>query len=185
MEQPIEQEIEQAIEKPIESRLPATRFYTEEEVKAILARAVNAHGTTFTRQHLEDMAAELGVSDERLQAAEESWMTERLEKEEREAFITHRRRQALKGIVGVTTSAIIAYLAYISGFGVFEVLGGIAGLLIFFAALGVASDLYEAYFTTEGEEFEDEYDLWLEEKQKLRLRAETRRQKMLGRLEDS
>lgn len=177
--------MEQPIKEPIEEPSPITRqprpLYSEEDVRAILKRAVGTHGDTFTREHLEEMAAELGVSEKRLEAAEEAWLAERLETDERDAFITYRRRQAIKGVVGVATSAAVAYAAYISGFALFEVLGGIAGLLIFFAALGVASDLYEAYFTIEGVEFEDEYDLWLEERQKLRLRAEARRQKMLGR----
>ena len=186
MKQPLEQTNKEQAEVPIQATRRARPLYSQEDVKAILERAVGAQaeGGMFTREHLEEMAAELGVSTMQLEAAEEGWMAERLETDEREAFITHRRRQAVKGVVGVATSAVVAYLAYISGFGPFEVLGGIAGLLIFFAALGVASDFYEAYFTNEGEEFEDEYDIWLEERLKLRLRAETRRQKMLGRLDD-
>ncbi len=171
------------VEEPIQAIRRARSSYSQEDVKAILERAVGAHGhsTMFTREHLEEMATELGVSATQLEAAEEGWMAERLETDERNTFIEHRRRQAIKGVVGVATSAVVAYLAYISGFVPFEILGGIASLLIFFAALGVASDFYEAYFTNEGEEFEDEYDIWLEEREKLRLRAEIRRQKMLGR----
>lgn len=187
MSQSVEPRNKQQAEPPVEEPIQATRrarsLYSQEDVNAILKRAVGAHGqtATFTREHLEEMATELGVSATQLEAAEEGWMAERLETDEREAFIEHRRRQAAKGVVGVATSAILAYLAYISGYGLLEVIGGIAGLLIFFAALAVASDFYAARFTIEGVEFEDEYDIWLEEREKLRLRAEARREKMLGR----
>ncbi|MGB0384037.1 MAG: hypothetical protein ACPGWR_04355 [Ardenticatenaceae bacterium] len=181
MKQPMEQPVEEPIEEAIEAKAPLRRLYSEEDVRAILERAVGAKGNTFTREDLEEMAEELGVSPKQLEAAEESWVVERLDKDEREAFITYRRQQAIKGVVGVVTSGIIAYLAYFSDFLFFPILATIAGFLIFFVALGVISDLYDAYFSTEGEEFEDEYDLWLEERNKLRLRAEERRQKMLGR----
>lgn len=84
--------MEQPIKEPIEEPIPATRqarlLYSEEDVRAILKRAVGTHGDTFTREHLEEMAAELGVSEKRLEAAEEGWLAERLETGERDAFIS-------------------------------------------------------------------------------------------------
>lgn len=67
--------------------------YSEDEAEAILKRAVSAKGERVSRDRLEHMARELGVSEAELRQAEIQVRTERLQAEELRAFRAHSRQE--------------------------------------------------------------------------------------------
>lgn len=70
------------------------KHYTEEQANAILRRAIERMPMKdeMSRDQLESIATELGVSPDALQKAEADWEAEEIDKADRKAFISHRRR---------------------------------------------------------------------------------------------
>lgn len=89
-----------------------TNSYNQEDIQEILQRAM-ARGDSFSQEQLAQMAAELGISADALQEAQQQWLEERQAKRDRKAFNTHRRRQFHKHLLtylAVNTFLIIVDL---------------------------------------------------------------------------
>lgn len=69
--------------------------YRQEEVQEILQLAIaqKSHQGEFTRQQLFEMATELDIPLETVQAAEQAWLDQQLDAQKRKAFDQHRWRQ--------------------------------------------------------------------------------------------
>ena len=169
-------------EKAIQSESPKRTLYNEEDVQGILKRAVALQTKTFTREQLEEMADELGITTELLEVAEEAWFKENKEQEVRQEFISHRQRGSRKNLAilgtvfGITVMMIfmatlfnVACLGFVSLF---------FAMILLFVGLGEAHQAYQAYFVLEGDEFEEQFDGWLERQKKKQERIEERREKL-------
>ncbi len=70
--------------------------YSEEQVRGILQIAIArkaSRGEYLSREQVGEIAAELGVSHEDLQAAEQEWQTAKIRNQEQQAFDTYARHQ--------------------------------------------------------------------------------------------
>lgn len=153
------------------TRRPTARLYSEDEVREILNRAAGMQlkGRDFSRDHLVEMASELGISTEQVVAAERAWLDEQRDDEEFKRFLSQRRQGFRQQVI--TYVLVIGFLAAINLFTspdffwfVFPALGWGMGL-----AFGASNMLQ-----TEGEEVEKEYDKWLEKQQERRSRGRLR-----------
>jgi hypothetical protein len=67
--------------------------YHSEDVQQILQRAMaRKQAEEFSREQLLEMASELGILPDTLQAAEQEWLVQREEIREQQAFNTYQRR---------------------------------------------------------------------------------------------
>jgi hypothetical protein len=130
--------------------------YSSEDVQQILQRALMRKETdTFSRDQLLEMASELGISADVLQAAELDWQSNRDELQERKSFNAFRRR-AFKAhwipYLAVNTFLILINLVTSPGYfwAIFPLLGW--GLGLFFHG-------WSAY-QTEGEAYEQAFEQW-------------------------
>lgn len=149
-------------------RAAPPKLYSEDEVREILNRAagMQLQGRDFSRDHLVEMASELGISSEQVVAAERAWLAEQRDDEEWKRFLSHRRQSFRQQVISYVLT--IGFLAAINLFTspdffwfVFPALGWGLGL-----AFGASS-----LMQTEGEEVEKEYDKWLLKQEKRRRRG--------------
>lgn len=141
--------------------------YTEEAAKRILQQALDLQmreqDTSFSRDQLTEMALELGISPETLQAAEQQWLREQEGREELEAeqaeiqaFLRDRRQNYKAHLV--TYASVNLFLFIIN------VMGGMGGGLWFIYPLlgwGIGIAMHTWYVNqTEGENFERELEQW-------------------------
>jgi hypothetical protein len=150
------------------------QFYSEEDVKEILERALALQGREFSREHLEEMAQELGISAEQLEVAEQRWLEERATRAERVAFIAERRRDAARSLAVYAAVAVFIYLAFLSRLFILPVLAMVAVIPMFFVGLVLIVEVSQAFFQTEGDGFDQEYEKWLSKRRKRELRRARR-----------
>jgi hypothetical protein len=150
------------------------QFYSEEDVKEILERALTLQGREFSREHLVEMAEELGISEEQLEIAEQRWLEERGTREERAAFLAERRREAVRSLAVYAVVAVFIYLAFLSRLFILPVIAMVAVIPMFFAGLILIVEVSQAFFQTEGEGFDREYEKWLRKRRKRELRRAKR-----------
>lgn len=168
------------MEQPIEPRKPRPTLYSDEDVHAILERALALQDREFTHEHLVKMADELGISPAQLEAAEAAWHDEQavtVEIGERVQFIASRRRKAIQGLGFLLGVALVFYLLIL-----FKVaaLAGIATALaipLFFFVLGSLWEIFQAFTETEGDDFEKAYRKWLKKRPTAALPAPDRPKK--------
>lgn len=140
-----------------ESVPSSERFYTPEEVKAILNRAIelSEREEPFSRAHLLEMARDLGISEDAVCQAEEEWLGRQEEEEERAAFIAKRHqefREHLVAFVLVNLFLVVLNLIVSPSFfwAIFPILGW---------GLGLAFHAMET-LPTSGPKFEAEFQKW-------------------------
>lgn len=162
-------------EQEIPKKKPLARtMYSEEEARQILDRAMGLqlHGREFSQSHLVQMAEDLGITEEQLQAAEESWLADRVSDQERHQYIRVRHQEFKKHLmiyaivntfIFLLNIVLFIWLRIPVPFFIFPLLGwGIA----------VAINAWEAY-QTEGDEFERAFLSW---RKKQRLRQQLHRE---------
>jgi hypothetical protein len=137
--------------------------YSQEDVQQILQRAIARQPRLgeFTRSQLQEMAAELGISPQELDLAEQEWKAwQELNSQHRE-FQRYRRRQfyQLLGRYGIVNSFLLG-LDRLSG-------GGLSWSLFILMGWGLTVALkgWNAY-QTEGERYEKEFRQWQRKRQK-------------------
>lgn len=168
------------MEQPIEPRKPKPILYSDEDVHAILERALALQDREFTHEHLVKMADELGISPAQLEAAEADWQAEQqasVEVNERAQFISSRRRKALGDLGAVLMVALVLYLIV---FFKVAVIAGIATALAipaFFVILGQLWETLQAFTNTDGDDFEKAYQKWLRKRPQPALAAPARSKK--------
>jgi DNA-binding transcriptional MerR regulator len=150
------------------------RLYSEDDVKEILERALNLQGREFSREHLVAMAEELGISAEQLEVAEQRWTEERATQAERAAFIAERQREAVRALAVYAAVALFIYLAFLSRLFILPVLAMVAVIPMFFAGLNLIVEVSQAFFHTEGDRFDQEYEKWMTKRRKRELRRARR-----------
>ena len=72
--------------------------YNKEDIQQILALAMKQEWeqSDFSQEQLLEMAAELGISPQKLERAEQQWFEQKHEQKARRAFISYRRRKFQK-----------------------------------------------------------------------------------------
>ena len=75
--------------------------YNEESVQQILKIAMSRQGQSgdLTRSQLQEIADELGISEDNLMAAEQDWDLQQQERDDRQAFDVYRHQQLRQGVV--------------------------------------------------------------------------------------
>ena len=133
-----------------------THTYRSEDVQQILQRAM-AHKQEgeFSREQLLEMASELGISPDILQAAEQEWLAQREGVRERQAFNTYQRRAFRAHLIpylAVNTFLILLNLLTSPSrfWAIYPLLGW---------GLGLALHGWSAY-QTEGENYEKAFQVW-------------------------
>jgi hypothetical protein len=130
--------------------------YRNEDVQQILQRALaRQQEGEFSRQQLEEMATELGIAPEALQAAEQEWLRQRGEESDRRKFDAYRRRAFKAHLIpylAVNTFLILLNLVTTPGnfWAIYPLLGW--GLGLFFQGWRT--------FQTEGETYEQDFQQW-------------------------
>ncbi len=83
------------------SQMPTPQFYDQEDVQQILQLAIarQDYQGELSREQLWEIAAELNIPSESLQAAEQDWLNKKLVEKQREAFNNHRKQQLKQKIV--------------------------------------------------------------------------------------
>ncbi|MFS8899777.1 2TM domain-containing protein [Synechococcus sp. B60.1] len=137
--------------------------YSQEDVQQILQRAIARQPRLgeFTRAQLQEMAAELGISPQELDLAEQEWKAwQELNNQHRE-FQRYRRRQfyQLLGRYAIVNSFLLG-LDWLSG-------GGLSWSLFILMGWGLTVSLkgWNAY-QTEGERYEREFRQWQKKRKK-------------------
>lgn len=131
--------------------------YSSEDVQQILqiALARKAESDELTKQQLCEIASELEIDSQSLQAAEQDWFRKKASLEKRQVFNLYRRNQFKQKF----TKYLIINIFLVS----FNV--AIAGVLswsiyiLLFWGLGLALNGWQAY-QTEGEEYERAFQRW-------------------------
>lgn len=134
-----------------------TRLYRQEEVQQILQIAIahQAHAGEFTHDQLLEIAAELDIPPETLQAAEQEWLTSQGKLQKRQEFNAYRRHQLQRqlGKYAIVNTFLIVLDAVTTG--------GLSWSLyvLFFWGLGLGLKAWNL-FHTEGEHYERAFQRW-------------------------
>lgn len=137
--------------------------YRSEDVQQILQRALTRQQEEYSRQQLLEMAAELGITPDVLQQAEQEWLCQRDEFHLRRSFNKQLRctfRAHLVPYLGVNTFLILLNLLATPRFfwSVYLLLGWGLGLF-----------LHGWYaHQTEGPAYEQEFQKWCKRQRKIR-----------------
>ena len=87
--------------------------YNEESIQQILKIAMSRQGQSgdLTRTQLQEIADELGISEDNLVAAEQDWDLQQQEREDRQAFDSYRHAQLRQGVVRCLTVSFFLVLS--------------------------------------------------------------------------
>lgn len=134
-----------------------TRLYHQEDIQQILQIAISrqAHEGDFTREQLLEIAAELEISPECLQAAEKEWLLGQVDQQHRLAFNAHRRRNIQKsfGNYAIANSFFVLLNLLIAG----ELSWSL--YIALFWGVGLGLNTWNT-FQAKGEEYEKAYRRW-------------------------
>lgn len=85
----------------LETREEMPETYNEESIQQILKIAMSRQGQSgdLTRSQLQEIADELGISEDNLIAAEQDWDIQQQEREDRQDFNAYRHLQLHQGLV--------------------------------------------------------------------------------------
>ena len=135
--------------------------YHSDEVEQILQRALTLQQeNTVSREQLAEMATELGISPENLAFAEQEWLAQRQEEQERQAYNTVRRRRF--------RSHLVPFLAVNTFLSLINTLTGVNHFWAVYPLLGWGLGLFfhgwNAY-KTEGEGYDRQFQRWRQRQQ--------------------
>lgn len=139
-----------------------TQTYHQEDIQQILQIAIarQAYQGEFTREQLLEIAAELEISPESLQAAEQEWLIKQTDIQKRLDFNKFRRRRLQKrlGRYGIANSFFLLLNLVSSG----ELSWSLYILLFWSLFLGL--DVWNN-FHSQGEEYEIAFQRWYRQRQ--------------------
>lgn len=135
--------------------------YRSDQVQQILQRALTLQQEhTVSREQLTEMATELGISPEHLALAEQEWLAQRQEEQERQAFNAVRRSRF--------RSHLVPFLAVNTFLGLINSLTGVNHFWAVYPLLGWGLGLFfhgwNAY-RTEGEGYDRRFQRWRQRQQ--------------------
>lgn len=134
-----------------------TRSYHQEDIQQILNLAIarQASSGEFSHQQLVEIASELGISAETLQAAEQEWLLQQQQWQQHREFNAYRRRQLQKrfGKFAIVNSFLVGLNLLSAG----EVSWSLYVLL--FWGLGLGLDAWNTY-QLHGEDYERAFQKW-------------------------
>ena len=134
-----------------------TRSYNQDDIQQILAAAIARQDldSEFTHEQLLEIAAELDISPECLQAAEQEWLAKQGELQKRQDFNLYRRGKLQKslGKYAIVNTFLIP-LNLISA-------GGLSWSLyiLLFWGLGLGLNAWNVY-QSDGEDYERAFQQW-------------------------
>lgn len=140
---------------PPESQI--AKSYSQEDIQQILNLAISrqAYEGEFTRKQLLEIAEELEISPDCLQAAERDWSSQQIEIQKRQAFNQHRRsklkKQAGKYVI------INSFLLSLNWLSAGDLSWSPYILLIWGLGLGLNA---WSTFQSQGEEYERAFSKW-------------------------
>jgi hypothetical protein len=135
------------------------RYYTEEEANEILRRAVErkVHTGGMSRDQLEAIASEIGVTSDALDRAEAEWDTESSERDLRQAYHTERiTKWRSDFFTYIATCVFLTLINRVVSPGFFWAIFPILGW-----GLGIVIDAIKVYHPY-GEEYQKEFLKWIE-----------------------
>lgn len=134
-----------------------TRSYNQDDIQQILASAIarQANDSEFTHEQLVEIAAELDISLECLQAAEQDWLAQQGELQKRQDFNIYRRGKLQKslGKYAIVNTFLIPLNLVSAG----EISWSLYILL--FWGLGLGLNAWNAY-QSDGEDYERAFQQW-------------------------
>lgn len=123
-----------------------------------------------SREQLESIAAELGISPEALQTAEDDWEQEQYLAEERDAFVATRRRGFRRGLaVYAAINVVLFLMAAMSGSD--EALAMFLVVLLG-STVGLGAYAFHA-LRRGGDDFENRFSQWLIERKAREIASQT------------
>ncbi len=139
-----------------------TQSYDQQDVQQILQLAIarQDRGETLTREHLLEMADELGISPESLLAAEKDWLTKQSEFQQKQDFDLYRRRKFQKNterFLIVNTFLVLLNLvnSHALSWSLYIILGW---------GLGLALNAWKIY-KIDQEDYEKAFQVWRRKQQ--------------------
>lgn len=144
------------------SEAKITRSYHQEDIQQILQIAIarQAYEGEFSREQLLEIAAELEISPECLQAAEREWLTQQVEIQKRQDFNTYRRGKLQKRVGNyVIVNSFVVLLNLVNA-------GELSWSLyiLLFSGLGLGFNTWNTY-QSQGEEYERAFQKWYRQHQ--------------------
>jgi hypothetical protein len=139
------------------SELQPPQSYTQEDVQQILHLAIarKTDQGELSREQLWEIATELEIDGESLQAAEQDWLNQRFLAEKRQEFDIYRReRLKQKAIRYLIVNGFLVTLDFLSG----GVLSWSLYLLLIWG-LGLSLDTWKT-FQSKGEAYEQAFQKW-------------------------
>lgn len=148
-------------EKPVASA-PITRAYSQDDVQQILHLALSRQeqGGEMSRAQLLEIAHDLNISPENLQAAEIEWNNRQGELQSRQVFDIYRKSKLQQNFVKF--SIVNSFLVLLNLVASHELSWSLYILLAW--GLGLALEGWKTY-QTEGEEYEQAFQRWRVKKQ--------------------
>lgn len=134
-----------------------TPNYRQEEIQEILHLAISrqSYEGEFTREQLLEIAAELEISPENLQAAEQEWLNRQGEIEKRQAFNAYRWGRLKKSFAKY--AIVNSFLILLNLVGACHLTWSLYILLLW--GLGLGLKLWNN-LQTDGEEYERAFSQW-------------------------
>jgi len=134
-----------------------TRSYYQEDIQQILNIAIarQAHKGEFSREQLLEIAAELEISPECLQAAERDWLVQQSDIQKRQEFNVFRRGKLQKRFGNYLI--VNSFLVLLNLVGAGELSWSLYILL--FSGLGLGFDTWNTYLS-DGEDYERAFHKW-------------------------
>ena len=144
------------------SEAKITRSYHQEDIQQILQIAIarQAYEGEFSREQLLEIAAELEISPDCLQAAEREWLAQQVEIQKRQDFNTYRRGKLQKRVGNyVIVNSFLVLLNLVNA-------GELSWSLyiLLFSGLGLGFNTWNTY-QSQGEEYERAFQKWYRQHQ--------------------
>lgn len=136
------------------------QHYTEEQANQILRRAVERMPMKdeMSREQLESIAGELGVSPEALKKAEDDWEAEEQDKADRKAYIAMRRRGFRHGLAAFALLNLVLFVAALASGGED---GPVALFITVLLGSGIGLGIHGASaLRTTGDDFDVSFARW-------------------------
>ncbi|HBE59859.1 MAG TPA: hypothetical protein DDW56_20820 [Cyanobacteria bacterium UBA11366] len=144
------------------SQNQTTHSYRSEEIQQILNLAIarQASGEDFSRSQLVEIAAELGISPEKLDLAEKEWLLQQEAQQKHREFNIYRRRQLQQSFAKyVIVNGFLVAINLLSA-------GSLSWSLyiLLFWGLGLGLRTWSTY-QLEGDEYEQAFQKWYRKQQ--------------------
>lgn len=141
----------------VKAESPVPQLYQQEDAQAILqlAFARKEENGELTRSQLWEIAMELGISPEDLEAAEGEWLATRGELQQKQAFNRYRKNRFKHRLVKyVIVNGFLIVLNVLAG-------GGLSwsAYILLVWGLGLSLDAWKTY-QTQGEEYDRAFGRW-------------------------